>query len=77
MPLRTIAKRRRWLRRVTYTTGRILLNIRKFFEKEALYDRRISMNDITQRMVLATGLGRTTIQTMRTEAEVEKLRGKP
>ena len=43
MPNRTISKRHRLLCRVTYATFQLLLNLRKFFEKSALYDERFSI----------------------------------
>ena len=40
MPLRTIAQRRHSLRHVTWSTGSIIPNVDKLFEKEALRDKK-------------------------------------
>jgi len=74
----TIVKRRtRHVRKLSKAIGQIVLNVKTFFQKEKRRGRFINLKKVTQRVMLATGVGRNTVCKLSTQKYVDQLQVKP
>ena len=64
---------KREMRIVRRDAGQIILYIRNFFEEEAASRKRLGLQNITQRVMIATNVGWVTASTIRTQRHVDVL----